>query len=93
MFLNQRSPPRRKHLRNGDIICIVTTWPSGYTSHVGARLPGQERRPALHACLEERARGDRRLASEQLSEPPRTDAGTMVARPNDVSSLSDLQHV
>jgi hypothetical protein len=24
-----------KHLRDGDIICIVTTWPKSYTSHVG----------------------------------------------------------
>ncbi len=35
MFPNPRFPPRRKHLRNGDIVCIVTTWPRGYTSHVG----------------------------------------------------------
>ncbi len=24
-----------KYLRNGDIVCIVSTWPNGYTSHVG----------------------------------------------------------
>ena len=28
-------PAAEKYLRNGDIVCIVTTWPQGYTSHVG----------------------------------------------------------
>ena len=30
-----RVPKMESKLRNGDIICIVTTWPGSYTSHVG----------------------------------------------------------
>jgi len=30
-----RVPKIESKLRNGDIVCIVTTWPGSYTSHVG----------------------------------------------------------
>lgn len=35
-YIPKAQVPRiESKLRNGDIICIVTTWPGGYTSHVG----------------------------------------------------------
>ena len=84
-------PAAEKHLRNGDIICIVTTWPRGYTSHVGVAY--RDKNGVLrfmHASKNAReVIVDSRLSS--YLNRYRTDAGIMVARPNDVSSLSDLQ--
>jgi hypothetical protein len=69
----------------------VTTWPRGYTSHVGVAyrakngvlrfMPASKNARAVIV--------DSRLSS--YLNRYRTDAGIMVARPNDVSSLSDLQ--
>jgi Protein of unknown function (DUF1460) len=73
-----------KYLRNGDIVCIVSTWPSGYTSHVG--LAYRDSNGVLRFMHASKNAGkviiDSRLSSylKRYS----TNAGIMVARPNDV---------
>ena len=77
-------PGAEKHLRNGDIICIVTTWPGGYTSHVG--LAYRDPAGVLRFMHASKNAGevivDSRLSS--YLNRYRSDAGIMVARPNDV---------
>jgi hypothetical protein len=77
-------PAAEKHLRDGDIICIVTTWPRGYTSHVG--LAYRDKNGVLRFLHASKNSGevivDSRLSS--YLNRYRTDAGIMVARPNDV---------
>jgi hypothetical protein len=72
-----------KYLRNGDIVCIVTTWPRGYTSHVG--LAYRDSSGVLRFMHASKNAGkviiDSRLSS--YLNRYRTDAGIMVARPND----------
>lgn len=74
-------PAAEKHLRNGDIVCIVTTWPKSYTSHVG--LAVRDRAGTLrflHASRNER----KVILDSRLSDYLRrysTHAGIMVARP------------
>lgn len=78
-----RVPAAEKYLRNGDIVCIVTTWPKGYTSHVG--LAYRDRNGVLRFMHASKNAGkviiDSRLSSylNRYS----TNAGIMVARPND----------
>ena len=73
-----------KYLRNGDIVCIVSTWPSGYTSHVG--LAYRDTNGVLRFMHASKNAGkviiDSRLSS--YLNRYRTNAGIMVARPNDV---------
>lgn len=73
-----------KYLRDGDIISIVTTWPRGYTSHVGLAYRDENGvLRFLHASRNERAVViDSRLSTyvKRYS----TNAGIMVARPNDI---------
>jgi Protein of unknown function (DUF1460) len=73
-----------KYLRNGDIVCIVTSWPNGYTSHVG--LAYRDPNGVLRFMHASKNAGkvivDSRL-SRYLNRY-RTNAGIMVARPNDV---------
>lgn len=77
-------PAAEKFLRDGDVICIVTTWPRGYTSHVG--LAYRDKNGVLrfmHASRNEReVIVDSRLST--YLNRFKTDAGIMVARPNDV---------
>jgi hypothetical protein len=79
-----------KHLRNGDIVCIVTTWPRGYTSHVG--IAYRDNRGVLRLVHASKNSGrvivDSRLSSyiKRYS----SHAGIMVARPNDVLPLGEL---
>ena len=77
-------PAAEKHLRNGDIICIVTTWPRGYTSHVG--LAYRDKNGVLRFMHASKNEGevlvDSRLSS--YLNRYRSNAGIMVARPNDV---------
>jgi hypothetical protein len=79
-----------KHLRNGDIVCIVTTWPRGYTSHVG--IAYRDNRGVVRLVHASKNSGrvivDSRLSSyiKRYS----SHAGIMVARPNDVLPLSEL---
>jgi hypothetical protein len=77
-------PAAEKHLRDGDIICIVTTWPRGYTSHVG--LAYRDKNGVLRFMHASKNAGevivDSRLSS--YLNRYRTNAGIMVARPNDV---------
>jgi hypothetical protein len=73
-----------RYLRNGDIVCIVTTWPQGYTSHVG--LAYRDQKGVLRFVHASKNAGkviiDSRLSS--YLNRYRTNAGIMVARPNDV---------
>lgn len=76
-------PAAEKYLRNGDIVCIVTTWPRGYTSHVG--LAYRDSNGVLRFMHASKNAGkviiDSRLSS--YLNRYRTNAGIMVARPND----------
>jgi hypothetical protein len=77
-------PAMEKHLRNGDVISIVTTWPGTYTSHVG--LAVRDKRGTLrflHASRNHR----RVILDERLSTYLNNNSkhqGIMVARPLDV---------
>jgi hypothetical protein len=77
-------PAAEKHLRNGDIVCIVTTWHGSYTSHVG--LAYRDKKGVLrflHASRNAReVILDSRL-SDYLNRYS-LHAGIMVARPNDI---------
>jgi hypothetical protein len=73
-----------KYLRNGDIVCIVTTWPRGYTSHVG--LAYRDSKGVLRFMHASKNAG-KVIIDSSLSrylKRYRTNAGIMVARPNDV---------
>ncbi len=76
-------PAAEKYLRNGDIICIVTTWHGSYTSHVG--LAYRDKKGVLrfmHASRNER----RVLVDSRLSDYLNRyslHAGIMVARPKE----------
>jgi hypothetical protein len=76
-------PAAEKYLRNGDIVCIVSTWPQGYTSHVGlAYRDGNGVLRFMHASKNAgKVIIDSRLSS--YLNRYRTNAGIMVARPND----------
>lgn len=77
-------PAAEKYLKNGDVICIVTTWPYGYTSHVG--LAYRDKSGVLrfmHASKNAReVIVDTRLSA--YLNRFKSDAGIMVARPNDI---------
>ncbi len=76
-------PAAEKYLKDGDIICIVTTWPGTYTSHVGlAYRDDKGVMRFLHASKNAReVLLDSRLSNylDRYS----LHAGIMVARPND----------
>ena len=77
-------PAAEKHLRNGDIVCIVTTWPRGYTSHVG--IAYRDKNDVLRLIHASKNAGEV-IVDSRLStylNRYRTNAGIMVARPNDV---------
>jgi hypothetical protein len=77
-------PAAEKSLRNGDVICIVTTWHGDYTSHVG--LAYRDSKGVLrfmHASKNAReVILDSRL-SDYLNRYS-MHAGIMVARPSDI---------
>lgn len=77
-------PAAEKSLKNGDVICIVTTWHGDYTSHVG--LAYRDSKGVLrfmHASKNAReVILDSRL-SDYLNRYS-MHAGIMVARPNDI---------
>lgn len=77
-------PAAEKHIRNGDIICIVTTWPGSYTSHVGLALRDSKGTLRfLHASKNARAVTlDSRLST--YLNRYKLHAGIMVVRPNDL---------
>ncbi len=84
-FVPKRSvPAAEKYLRNGDIVCIVTTWHGSYTSHVGlAYRDARGTLRFLHASRnEKKVLIDSRL-SDYLNRYS-LHAGIMVARPNDL---------
>ncbi len=77
-------PAAEKYLRDGDVICIVTTWPYGYTSHVG--LAYRDKNGVLrfmHASKNAReVIVDSRLST--YLNRYKSHAGIMVARPTDI---------
>jgi hypothetical protein len=77
-------PAAEKFLKNGDIICIVTTWHGSYTSHVGlAYRDSKGVLRFLHASRNAREVVlDTRL-SDYLNRYS-LHAGIMVARPNEI---------
>ncbi|MDX2082294.1 MAG: DUF1460 domain-containing protein [Terrimicrobiaceae bacterium] len=77
-------PAAEKHIRDGDIICIVTTWPGSYTSHVGLAVrDAKGTLRFLHASKNARAVTlDSRLST--YLNRYKLHAGIMVARPNDL---------
>jgi hypothetical protein len=77
-------PAAEKQIRDGDIICIVTTWHGDYTSHVGLAVrDAKGTLRFLHASKNAReVILDSRL-SDYLNRFS-SDAGIMVARPNDL---------
>jgi len=79
-----RVPAAEKYLRNGDIVCIVTTWPRGYTSHVG--LAYRDSSGVLRFMHASKNAGKVIVDSRLSSYLNRygTNAGIIVARPNDV---------
>jgi len=84
-YVPKRSvPAAEKFIRNGDIICIVTTWHGSYTSHVGlAYRDSKGTLRFLHASRNER----RVLVDSRLSDYLNRyslHAGIMVARPNEL---------
>jgi hypothetical protein len=90
-YIPKSEVPRiESRLRNGDIICIVTTWHETYTSHVG--LASRDKNGVLrflHASKNHREVVlDARL-SDYLGKF-KTHAGIYVARPHDLPSDSGL---
>jgi len=81
---NSKIAAAEKYIHNGDIISIVTTWPRGYTSHVGIAYrdkAGVLR--FLHASRNERKVFiDSRLST--YVKRYKSNAGIMVARPKDI---------
>jgi hypothetical protein len=77
-------PAAEKSIKNGDVICIVTTWHGDYTSHVGlAYRDSKGVLRFLHASKNSReVILDSRL-SDYLNRYS-MHAGIMVARPNDI---------
>jgi hypothetical protein len=77
-------PAAEKYLRDGDVISIVTTWPRGYTSHVG--LAYRDKSGVLRFLHASKNAGEVIVDSRLSSYVNRysTDAGIMVARPNDI---------
>lgn len=77
-------PAAEKSLRNGDVICIVTTWPGTYTSHVG--LAYRDKSGVLRFLHASKNAGkvivDSRL-SDYLNRY-KLHAGIMVGRPADL---------
>ncbi len=73
-----------KDIRNGDIICIVTTWPRSYTSHVG--LAYRDKKGVLRFLHASKNAGEVIVDSRLSTYLNRYDkhAGIMVARPNDL---------
>lgn len=77
-------PAAEKYLKDGDIICIVTTWPGTYTSHVGlAHRDAKGVLRFMHASKNERAVVVDSRLSDYLNRYS-LHAGIMVARPSDI---------
>ncbi len=77
-------PAAEKYIKNGDIICIVSNWPHDYTSHVG--LAYRDSKGTLRFLHASKNHGEVTLDSRLSSylKEHSTQAGIMVARPNDV---------
>ncbi len=77
-------PAAEKFLRNGDVICIVSTWPKSYTSHVG--LAYRDKNGVLRFMHASKNAGEVIVDSRLSAYLNRysTHAGVMVVRPNDI---------
>jgi hypothetical protein len=77
-------PAAEKSLRNGDVICIVTTWHGDYTSHVGlACRDSKGVLRFLHASKNSREVIQDSRLSDYLNRYS-MHAGIMVGRPSDI---------
>ncbi len=79
-----RAPGAEPFIRSGDIVCIVSTWPRSYTSHVG--LAYRDNSGVLRFLHASKNLGEVTLDS-RLSDylnKYSMDAGIMVARPKDL---------
>lgn len=77
-------PAAEKGIRDGDIVCIVTTWPRSYTSHVG--LAYRDKNGVLRFMHASKNAGEV-IVDSRLStylNRYKAHAGIMVARPNDI---------
>ncbi|VVM06562.1 N-acetylmuramoyl-L-alanine amidase-like domain-containing protein [Methylacidimicrobium tartarophylax] len=79
-------------LQNGDIICIASTWPGTFTSHVG--LAYRDSGGVLHFLHATSIQAERRVVigprlSDYLSSHPKA-AGILVARPLDLPQADSL---
>ena len=79
-----------RYLRNGDIVCVVTTWPRGYTSHVG--IVYWDNSGVLRFMHASKNSGEVIVDSRLSSYIKRysTHAGIMVARPNEIVQPTEL---
>jgi hypothetical protein len=79
-----------RYLRNGDIVCVVTTWPRGYTSHVG--IVYWDNSGVLRFMHASKNSGEVIVDSRLSSYIRRysTHAGIMVARPNEIVQPTEL---
>lgn len=77
-------PAAEKYLRNGDVICIVSTWPKSYTSHVG--LAYRDKNGVLRFMHASKNAGEVIIDSRLSAYLNRysSHAGVMVVRPNDI---------
>ncbi len=77
-------PAAEKFLRDGDVICIVSTWPKSYTSHVG--LAYRDKNGVLRFMHASKNAGEVIVDSRLSTYLNRfsSHAGVMVARPNDI---------
>ena len=73
-------------LQDGDICAITSTWPDGYTSHVGLIVRRGDRAWFMHASSE-RSKGRRMLLDKPIADylaENRSRAGIVVCRPREL---------
>ncbi|MGD9897451.1 MAG: N-acetylmuramoyl-L-alanine amidase-like domain-containing protein [Candidatus Methylacidiphilaceae bacterium] len=86
-------PSIEPRLQNGDVICIASTWPGTFTSHVG--LAYRDPEGVLHLLHATSIQTERRVVigprlSDYLFAHPKT-AGILVARPLDLPPPAQVQ--
>lgn len=77
-------PSAEKYIQDGDVVCIVSTWPKSYTSHVG--LAYRDKNGILRFMHASKNAGEV-IVDSRLStylNRYKMHAGIMVARPNDI---------
>jgi Protein of unknown function (DUF1460) len=77
-------PSAEKYIQDGDVVCIVSTWPKSYTSHVG--LAYRDKSGVLRFMHASKNAGEVIIDSRLSTYLNRykMHAGIMVVRPNDI---------